>query len=48
MINSPEEHGMSHERDDENPERVFTLFEANQLIPQLQSHLATVQVERPS
>lgn len=34
---------MAHERDDENPERVFTLFEANQLIPQLQSHLATVQ-----
>ncbi len=30
--------------DDENgPERVFSLFEANQLIPQLQTHLSRVQ-----
>ena len=34
---------MAHDRDDESPERVFSLFEANQLIPQLQSHLSTVQ-----
>ncbi|MFO0706267.1 MAG: DUF2203 domain-containing protein [Nitrospira sp.] len=34
---------MAHDRDDESPERVFSLFEANQLIPQLQSYLSAVQ-----
>ena len=34
---------MAEDRDEENPERVFTLFEANQLIPQLQSHLETIK-----
>lgn len=33
---------MAHD-DETTPERVFSLFEANQLIPQLQSHLTTVQ-----
>jgi len=33
---------MAHD-DETPPERVFSLFEANQLIPQLQSHLTTVQ-----
>jgi hypothetical protein len=34
---------MAEERDEDNPGRVFTLFEANQLIPQLQTHLETVK-----
>lgn len=34
---------MAEDRDEENPERVFTLFEANQLIPQLESHLETIK-----
>lgn len=34
---------MADDRDDDNPGRVFTLFEANQLIPQLQTHLETVK-----
>jgi len=33
---------MAHD-DETTPGRVFSLFEANQLIPQLQSHLTTVQ-----
>jgi hypothetical protein len=33
---------MAHD-DESSPGRVFSLFEANQLIPQLQSHLTTVQ-----
>ena len=33
---------MAHD-DETTPDRVFSLFEANQLIPQLQSHLTTVQ-----
>lgn len=32
---------MAHD-DETTPARVFSLFEANQLIPQLQSHLTTV------
>lgn len=31
------------DEEDTNPERVFSLFEANQLIPQLQSQLSTIQ-----
>ncbi len=34
---------MAQDKDDTGPDRVFSLFEANQLIPQLQSHLSTVQ-----
>ncbi|MGQ0667131.1 MAG: DUF2203 domain-containing protein [Nitrospiraceae bacterium] len=34
---------MAPDKDDTSPDRVFSLFEANQLIPQLQSHLSTVQ-----
>lgn len=34
---------MAHDENETSPERVFSLFEANQLIPQLQSHLSTVQ-----
>jgi hypothetical protein len=34
---------MAHDEDDISPSRVFSLYEANQLIPQLQSHLTTVQ-----
>lgn len=34
---------MAQDKDQDQPERVFSLFEANQLIPQLQSHLAHVQ-----
>lgn len=34
---------MSDLEDDNGPERVFSLFEANQLIPQLQSHLSAVR-----
>jgi hypothetical protein len=34
---------MSHHHDETSPERVFSLFEANQLIPKLQSHLAQIQ-----
>lgn len=34
---------MAHDDDETTPDRVFSLFEANQLIPQLQSHLTTVQ-----
>ena len=34
---------MAEDLAEENPERVFTLFEANQLIPQLQSHLETIK-----
>jgi hypothetical protein len=34
---------MAHDDDESGPERVFSLFEANQLIPQLQSHLSQVQ-----
>lgn len=34
---------MAHDENETSPERVFSLFEANQLIPQLQSQLSTVQ-----
>lgn len=34
---------MSDHEDDSGPERVFSLFEANQLIPQLQSYLSAVR-----
>ncbi len=34
---------MAHDDDETTPDRVFSLFEANQLIPQLQSYLTTVQ-----
>ena len=34
---------MAHDENETSPDRVFSLFEANQLIPQLQSHLSTVQ-----
>ena len=34
---------MAHDDDETTPDRVFSHFEANQLIPQLQSHLSTVQ-----
>jgi len=34
---------MSPDKDDTSPDRLFSLCEANQLIPQLQSHLSTVQ-----
>lgn len=34
---------MADDEDERGSERVFSLFEANQLIPQLQAHLARVQ-----
>ena len=34
---------MAQDENETSPERVFSLFEANLLIPQLQSHLSTVQ-----
>jgi len=34
---------MAHDEHEGGPDRVFSLYEANQLIPQLQSHLTTVQ-----
>ncbi|TKS61345.1 MAG: hypothetical protein EWM72_00482 [Nitrospira sp.] len=34
---------MAHDENETSPDRVFSLFEANQLIPHLQSHLSTVQ-----
>jgi len=34
---------MAPDKDDTSPDRVFSLFEANGLIPQLQAHLSTVQ-----
>jgi len=34
---------MAHDKDETSPDRLFSLSEANLLIPQLQSHLATVQ-----
>ena len=34
---------MSHHEDETSRERVFTLFEANQLIPKLQSYLSQIQ-----
>lgn len=34
---------MAHDEYETSPDRVFSLYEANQLIPQLQSHLTTVQ-----
>jgi hypothetical protein len=34
---------MSHNEDESSQERVFSLFEANQLIPKLQSHLTQIQ-----
>ncbi|MDH5667719.1 MAG: DUF2203 domain-containing protein [Nitrospira sp.] len=34
---------MEHNEYESGPDRVFSLYEANQLIPQLQSHLTTVQ-----
>jgi hypothetical protein len=34
---------MAQDDNESSPERVFSLFEANQLIPQLQSHLSQVQ-----
>jgi len=34
---------MAQDENETSPGRVFSLFEANQLIPQLQSHLSTVQ-----
>lgn len=34
---------MAQDDEESGPERVFSLFEANQLIPQLQSHLSQVQ-----
>ncbi len=34
---------MAQDENETSPDRVFSLFEANQLIPQLQSHLSTVQ-----
>jgi len=34
---------MAQDEDENSPERVFSLFEANQLIPQLHTHLSLVQ-----
>lgn len=34
---------MAHDEHEDSPDRVFSLYEANQLIPQLQSHLTTVR-----
>lgn len=34
---------MAPDKDEPDPERVFSLFEANQLIPRLRSHLSIVQ-----
>lgn len=34
---------MAHDEHESSPDRVFSLYEANELIPQLQSHLTTVQ-----
>ena len=34
---------MAQDENETGPDHVFSLFEANQLIPQLQSHLSTVQ-----
>ncbi len=34
---------MADDRDEDNPGRIFTLFEANQLIPQLQKHLEAIK-----
>jgi len=34
---------MEHNEYESGPDRVFSLYEANQLIPQLQSHMTTVQ-----
>lgn len=34
---------MARDENETSPDRVFSLFEANQLIPQLQSHLSTIQ-----
>ena len=34
---------MARDEDDDRPERVFSVFEANQLIPQLQSHFSQIQ-----
>jgi len=34
---------MARDENETSPDRVFSLFEANQLIPQLQAHLSTVQ-----
>jgi hypothetical protein len=34
---------MGHREEDQNLERIFTLSEANQLIPQLEEHLAAVK-----
>ncbi|MGQ0812140.1 MAG: DUF2203 domain-containing protein [Nitrospiraceae bacterium] len=34
---------MEHRDKDDNPDHIFTLSEANRLIPQLRSHLAAVQ-----
>jgi hypothetical protein len=34
------------DQDDNGPERVFSLFEANQLIPQLQSYLSAVRQDK--
>lgn len=34
---------MAHNEDETTPDRVFSLFEANQLIPKLQNHLSEIQ-----
>jgi len=34
---------MARDEDHDQPDHVFSLFEANQLIPQLQSHLSDIQ-----
>src|SRR5690349_3919698 len=37
------EYAMARDENETSPGRVFSLFEANQLIPQLQLHLSTVR-----
>ena len=43
--NQPQDHeyDMARDENETSPVRVFSLFEANQLIPQLQLHLSTVR-----
>jgi hypothetical protein len=43
VLHNHQELSMANDENETSPERVFSLFEANQLIPQLQSHLSTVQ-----
>ena len=43
MLHRQDDYHTARDENETSPDRVFSLFEANQLIPQLQAYLSTVQ-----